>query len=431
MLVQKHRNTSKSSLQSCVGGLSGKNASNSLRSQRSIERNDRDSHAVLRSHPPKMEENFAYNSGGITNSMSESKEEDICRLNANVVKYDDQSQKSHTDDSRGGHELVENLPQNKKPEAVHKIKWGDLEDESFPLPHENLSGAGIKFGTIGDDNMHSCRKTDSVLDEALSDSSYAKDSVQVPNVVDLDMASNNNLSSECKDEISVEKGVELKYTSLEEFPPSKEKDINQADDILNSKIENDTDIKTVTDNCIDNEVGIVEVPQTNCNSALTVTDQSKSHVPECGREIAVDSATSEDVKGTQNGIVDGSLSSPSNMNALEEGNSNESKERFRQRLWCFLFENLNRSVDELYLLCELECDLEQMKEAILVLEEAASDFKELIHRVEEFEKVKKSSQIIDGVPVILKSDHRRTHALSWEVRLVVLVCCLLLLRLIF
>jgi hypothetical protein len=28
----------------------------------------------------------------------------------------------------------------------------------------------------------------------------------------------------------------------------------------------------------------------------------------------------------------------------------KSKERFRQRLWCFLFENLNRDVDELYLL---------------------------------------------------------------------------------
>lgn len=104
-------------------------------------------------------------------------------------------------------------------------------------------------------------------------------------------------------------------------------------------------------------------------------------------------------------------------------NGDESKERFRERLWCFLFENLNRAIDELYLLCELECDWEQMKEAILVLEEAASDFRDLNSRVEEFEKVKKSSShIVDGAPLTMKSDHRRPHALSWEVS--TLVCLL-------
>ncbi|KAF6170763.1 hypothetical protein GIB67_015715 [Kingdonia uniflora] len=45
--------------------------------------------------------------------------------------------------------------------------------------------------------------------------------------------------------------------------------------------------------------------------------------------------------------------------------------------WCFLFEHLNGAVDELYLLCELECDLDQMKEVVLVLEEARSYFREL------------------------------------------------------
>ncbi|KAK8943770.1 hypothetical protein KSP40_PGU021629 [Platanthera guangdongensis] len=60
-----------------------------------------------------------------------------------------------------------------------------------------------------------------------------------------------------------------------------------------------------------------------------------------------------------------------------EDDQSEGKERFRERLWCFLFENMNRAVDELYLLCELECDMEQMNEAILVLEEAMSDFREL------------------------------------------------------
>ncbi|KAL4184374.1 hypothetical protein AMTRI_Chr10g225330 [Amborella trichopoda] len=106
------------------------------------------------------------------------------------------------------------------------------------------------------------------------------------------------------------------------------------------------------------------------------------------------------------------------MDGLGDGEAGESKERFRQRLWCFLFENLNRAVDELYLLCELECDKEQMAEAILVLEEASSDFRELKSRVEVFESSKKipSQSSSRGPPANVKADHRRPHALSWEVR---------------
>ncbi|KDP31310.1 hypothetical protein JCGZ_11686 [Jatropha curcas] len=117
-------------------------------------------------------------------------------------------------------------------------------------------------------------------------------------------------------------------------------------------------------------------------------------------------------KTISNGLLKAQATNP-----LDEGDTGESKERFRERLWCFLFENLNRAVDELYLLCELECDIEQMKEAMLVLEEAASDFKELTTRVQGFENVKRSSsQPVDGISVPFKSDHRRPHALSWEVR---------------
>ncbi|KAI9122918.1 hypothetical protein K1719_005807 [Acacia pycnantha] len=143
---------------------------------------------------------------------------------------------------------------NSKPDVVHKIKWGDLEDQSFPLPHENLSGAGIKFGTIGDDNMLNCRKSDNVLDAALSDSSCAKDNVPVAKIVDSTWLLIDSFV-ESKDEISVENGVEVKDTSLEEIPPLNENDISQADDILNSKSEIDVGIKTITDNCIDNDVG--------------------------------------------------------------------------------------------------------------------------------------------------------------------------------
>jgi S phase cyclin A-associated protein in the endoplasmic reticulum len=113
----------------------------------------------------------------------------------------------------------------------------------------------------------------------------------------------------------------------------------------------------------------------------------------------------------------GNLELPVISTLTLEGEAGESKERFRQRLWCFLFENLNRAVDEIYLLCELECDMEQIDESILVLEEAMSDFRELKYRVEGFDSTKKLPSGIpkDGMPLAVKADHRRPHALSWEV----------------
>jgi hypothetical protein len=104
----------------------------------------------------------------------------------------------------------------------------------------------------------------------------------------------------------------------------------------------------------------------------------------------------------------------------------ESKERFRQRLWCFIFENLNRAIDELYLVCELECDMEQINESILVLEEAISDFQELKSRAEHFDSTKKSASVPkEGMPMTVKADHRRPHALSWEVCFLTRHPCLL------
>lgn len=106
----------------------------------------------------------------------------------------------------------------------------------------------------------------------------------------------------------------------------------------------------------------------------------------------------------------------------------EGKERFRQRLWCYLFENMNRAIDELYFLCELESDVEQIKEALLVLDEAGLDFKDLKARVEGFDRVNKgpglprpASAASTSSSVSSKGDpqQRRPHAIAWEVRFTV------------
>ncbi|KAG0561411.1 hypothetical protein KC19_9G062600 [Ceratodon purpureus] len=111
-------------------------------------------------------------------------------------------------------------------------------------------------------------------------------------------------------------------------------------------------------------------------------------------------------------------------NAGEE-KAGAGKERFRQRLWCYLFENMNRAIDELYFLCELESDVEQIKEALLVLDEAGVDFKDLKARVDGFDRANKgpglprpTSASSTSSSVSTKGDlqQRRPHAIAWEVR---------------
>lgn len=166
------------------------------------------------------------------------------------------------------------------------------------------------------------------------------------------------------------------------------------------------------------EISTEAVTNSHSTTAVIANDNeslaSEKYVPEISGEVAV-TASVDDPQGPPDVALHNELFKVHRTGFLGECDTGESKERFRERLWCFLFENLNRAVDELYLLCELECDVGQMKEAILVLEEAASDFKELTKRVQEFENVKRSSpQSIDVK--CLKCEHHRPHAMSWEVR---------------
>ncbi|KAE9601928.1 putative S phase cyclin A-associated protein in the endoplasmic reticulum [Lupinus albus] len=427
---KKHRNVSKFSLQSWVGGLSGKNDSNPHRTQHS--------HNKHKTHLSRSGEIFLPKPvpGSVTRSLSASNEEESTGdFNTGVVRHNSQTQKSArvlTMDSQGKPEEVRKLPQFDKPDIAQKTRWGDLED--------GVNGVGIKFGSIGDDSLLSCRKHENIPDVIPCDSSQGEEKGLTTTTIDSEIVSQQAPSLRCEDVIFGENDSDNDVMKISLEPP-KHQEMNEE----KTDPEDDRsccDNKTANDNGLDkdflsvknaavvaekehtliineeSDIKISDVQERNCSPSKAVNAQgTESQVAESEPEITGDSAASvEEVSSPPDGNVENIVSYSHDMSALEEGHSNESKERFRQRLWCFLFENLNRSVDELYLLCELECDLEQMKEAILVLEEAAFDFKELITRVEDFEKVKKSSQVNDGVTVTLKSDHRRPHALSWEVR---------------
>lgn len=173
-------------------------------------------------------------------------------------------------------------------------------------------------------------------------------------------------------------------------------------------------------------IHVVEAP-TECNrNPLDICEIQDSPVVVSGSTTLADSVSLSSNNDPEVPVASSSVASIESQTLLRNhatvsvdlgGESAESKERFRQRLWCFLFENLNRAVDELYLLCELECDMEQINESILVLDEAISDFQELKSRAEHFDNTKKSPSLPkEGMPMAVKADHRRPHALSWEVR---------------
>ncbi|KAF8399560.1 hypothetical protein HHK36_015427 [Tetracentron sinense] len=364
-------------------------------------------------------------------------------------------------ESTGGIGDVQEVSPKEKLDMASQIKWGDLEGDALVLHCENRVRSEIKFGDIGDASLAVCRKPGNANDSVACVPSCISpqvvkvvvtsvDTGHVPDGMLLLAPSIVSFEGNCTElnEISSE-GVKI--------PIVDEKIVGPSDDVSNLEEIHHEDVKPTSndtkdaldsdypssENCFSSTiqgVGIImavegpndkaEVGDLDLSKAsVTKGDSSKFVVaqdsvslpllksaPKSSGDVPV-TACVEDCRNSQDRTIHVDLSKAQIISAFGEVESGESKERFRQRLWCFLFENLNRAIDELYLLCELECDLEQMKEAILVLEEAASDFKELDARVEEFDNVKKSSSqpSIDGMPVTVRADHRRPHALSWEV----------------
>ncbi|XP_064618910.1 S phase cyclin A-associated protein in the endoplasmic reticulum-like isoform X2 [Lineus longissimus] len=80
------------------------------------------------------------------------------------------------------------------------------------------------------------------------------------------------------------------------------------------------------------------------------------------------------------------------------------KPDLRARYWAFLFDNLQRAVDEIYKTCEADESEVECKEVIMMLEQCTKDFKSLIERL----KVIKAFETAD--------DDNKPTSLAWEVR---------------
>ncbi|KAF4352596.1 hypothetical protein F8388_016293 [Cannabis sativa] len=453
---KKHRNSSKFSLQGWVGGFSEKNASHPSGSQPSLNGNNVNSRDKSRYHHPKAGGNFALHSRSTTDSVAvlNKDKQNAGHVKDTVVKQNTECPKSypHNVANSTGVKYIEKLPQTDKPDLVDDTN-SFRPDNSGKLHTENAFGVGIKFGAIEEDNLMLCmdHESDHNLVSCINSQENKLVSAPAPEdaVVDQilpvapkdehledDINNLNEVSAENVEGFTINENIDGLETGVSDCKDMDVTLVNEAassstgvemkvqDPIVTAEVEVKLMDPIPKDTAEVSDGENTETSKTDGDliNAVMVEGHPELVTPgndgaELSEKQLSSTASIEDAGVVCGATVHENTSNSHNMNILGECDTVESKERFRQRLWCFLFENLNRAVDELYLLCELECDVEQMKEAVLVLEEAASDFKDLTTRVEEFEKMKRSSsQFNNGVPLNLKSDHRRPHALSWEVR---------------
>lgn len=322
-------------------------------------------------------------------------------------------------------------------DIVPKIRWGDLEDVSLSLSEGFGNSSKIPNRGSVDCAEGIVKEVSNVANTGKSASSSLQVGEQTTeNVKSLPASVSSSIGEESPDEKEVNVVPSYDLGSVDVELKDAPEPLNQSRD---NRIMRMNEHEPDTELCINHAVNKSH-PSSFIEAIESLTiDEPSDKSGDGPKDVAEISNTNEndDSQGTSlrpdlNNVVeisgDASLTETEDPKGphydstygadLGEGEQGESKERFRERLWCFLFENLNRAVDELYLLCELECDMEQIDEAILVLEEAASDFKELKSRAEHFENTKRiASQLSkDGMPMNVKADHRRPHALSWEVR---------------
>ncbi|CAA0825819.1 Unknown protein [Striga hermonthica] len=412
---KKHRSNLKFSLHGWVEGLSGKQRPSSLNNRPSLglilENNRNEAQPLTASEVYTVRD-----VNNVSNPTSISTEDEAVGhcLDKCVISHNNED----TNIEKSRRNVAVNQESTPK-DNVPKIKWGDL-DEGTLMHYGKSPSGGFKFGEIRTRNVVSVKAESAGLcvdPHGLEDNKFIQTAICEGEVLPESQFLSSSITS------VEETTKEANKVSIEDVKDQvcSEKVVNQSSRPWenNSCTENKDMTMMKTENII-SKSGVQSIDKVL--SMVTTTVHSDTQ-PEENEEQGIHEesqlmVSDEDSRDRELKEDSNDVSDAQDIDTNNADDTGESKERFRERLWGFLFENLNRAVDELYLLCELECDLDQMKEANLVLEEAASDFRELKSRVEKFEKLKRSSSNggADGAPLVMQSDHRRPHALSWEVR---------------
>ncbi|KAJ3595934.1 hypothetical protein NHX12_002343, partial [Muraenolepis orangiensis] len=134
--------------------------------------------------------------------------------------------------------------------------------------------------------------------------------------------------------------------------------------------------------------------------------KSKNNSSSSSRAQRINSGLNRNKK--QNAGVDGKVAPGVLLDKVAEKSPTKARQPrkvdLRARYWAFLFDNLRRAVDEIYVTCESDQSVVECKEVLMMLDNYVRDFKALIDWIQLQEKLEKTDA------------QNRPTSLAWEVR---------------
>ncbi|MED6241590.1 hypothetical protein ATANTOWER_020815 [Ataeniobius toweri] len=134
--------------------------------------------------------------------------------------------------------------------------------------------------------------------------------------------------------------------------------------------------------------------------------KSKGCISGCSKSQRVNSGQQKNKK--QNNGVESKNTSGTVLDKGPDKSPTKSRQPrkvdLRARYWAFLFDNLRRAVDEIYVTCESDQSVLECKEVLMMLDNYVRDFKALIDWIQLQEKLEKTDA------------QNRPTSLAWEVR---------------
>ncbi|XP_041795437.1 S phase cyclin A-associated protein in the endoplasmic reticulum [Chelmon rostratus] len=142
----------------------------------------------------------------------------------------------------------------------------------------------------------------------------------------------------------------------------------------------------------------LENKEEEAKSKSNSTGSSRAQRINCGQQRNKKQNAGVESKGTAGALLDkGSEKSPTKARQPR-------KVDLRARYWAFLFDNLRRAVDEIYVTCESDQSVVECREVLMMLDNYVRDFKALIDWIQLQEKLEKTDA------------QNRPTSLAWEVR---------------
>lgn len=154
-----------------------------------------------------------------------------------------------------------------------------------------------------------------------------------------------------------------------------------TDAFLNASLRNGGSKTDLTTKSAENDTKQVRKQKANVSS----------NKKNAGKQVPPSATTSPSVKksNSNNKIVVQQNEKAVGQNNSETDSLRKSMSDIRDRYWSYLFENLQRAIDEIYSTCENDNSLNECKEVIAVLENYVSKFRSVAHKIKltsEFEK---------------------------------------------